>query len=365
MTMDAATGIGAGKRTSDSTETQFYAGGSLSTLFTHEDPFHLHKTFGLLSLIHFAYRLAQLAWTLMDITLGRRPTSAAADAMGFGVGRAELPLLLAMHAMLSLLSFVFRIPARRIRTGARIWPEFRLHSIMFAFRSMLCMLLVWIDEVWPPADGQPRYWANVLVVFATLIAVDISTWYVPPDQRSNTIRGIEVDAEQHRFFTTAQFLTTTNILFGLRSYASNFVTLMVVQLTAFTLTLHRKNLLSHVGTMVIYAFMLIAGIIGGITDLTYWAGWDGLTIVAAVGQTAQTFRVLGVSKYVVWAVTAVVVQYARRTTTIVPPGQRYAWWPWWGWPVLYLAVNTVMMRVYASLRKAKPVAEVNSKEKGI
>ena len=97
------------------------------------------------------------------------------------------------HLMLSLTSLIFRIPKVRIREGSRIWPEFRLHSIVFACRSLACLVIVFLEKRYDP-HGEPRYWANVLVVFATLLGADLATASVDPSSRSNTIRGLETSA---------------------------------------------------------------------------------------------------------------------------------------------------------------------------
>lgn len=61
------------------------------------------------------------------------------------------------------------------RLGTRIWPQFRLHSIVFAHRSLACMGLTWlrVNGVGVPAA------ANTAVVFATMAAADMSTAAVP------------------------------------------------------------------------------------------------------------------------------------------------------------------------------------------
>lgn len=66
-----------------------------ASLFTHEDPYNLHKVFGYACLLHFIVRLF-LA-----------PFSPFSDILGFGVGRPEVPFLICMHSALSLLSLVF------------------------------------------------------------------------------------------------------------------------------------------------------------------------------------------------------------------------------------------------------------------
>ena len=58
----------------------------------------------------------------------------------------------------------------------------------------------------------------------------------------------------------------------------------------------------------------------------------------ALAALAMLLRVgLGLSKYLVWAVMACVVQYARRATPIVPAAQRVEV-PAWFWPVAAAAM---------------------------
>ena len=146
-------------------------------LFTAEDPFNFHKVFGIPCLCHFLYR---------SVHIITRPM----DDMGFDAS-LQTAGLFCMHAMLSLSSLVFRLPARRIKEGSRIWPEFRLHSIIFAMRAFSCLMLYWYER---RNNVAPMYWVNVVIVFATLIAADVATHSVPPISRSNTIRGLDTSA---------------------------------------------------------------------------------------------------------------------------------------------------------------------------
>ena len=158
-------------------------------LFTHEDPFNVHKVLGFPCLAHFVVRTLSLPrWPLND--------------MGFTASPATAAFIL-MHLCLSCSSLVFKIPAKRIKEGSRIWPEFRLHSIIFACRSLACMSLVWAERRYDP-DGYPRYWANVLIVFATLFAADVASSSV--SEHSNTIRGLEMSPIYKFSFSYMQFL---------------------------------------------------------------------------------------------------------------------------------------------------------------
>ena len=104
----------------------------LTSLITAEDPSHLHKLLGIGCLGHFAYRFMRYG----------------ANDMEFSTAGWLTPALLLMHALLSVSSLIFRLPKRRIRDGSRIWPEYRMHSIIFAVRSLSLMLLYWAEQHW-------------------------------------------------------------------------------------------------------------------------------------------------------------------------------------------------------------------------
>lgn len=87
----------------------------LATLFTHEDVGNMHKTLGALAMAHFVYRFARMA---------RMGVAGVADDMGFDGGSVTL-VCIGLHALLSVSSLIFRIPARRIKEGTRIWPQVR------------------------------------------------------------------------------------------------------------------------------------------------------------------------------------------------------------------------------------------------
>lgn len=95
-------------------------------LVTKEDAFHIHKTLGMLCLVSFLFRLAL----------------AGESDMGFGA--AQYPALtvptIVLHLLLSLSALEFKIPQRRISSGYRIWPEYRLHSIgeFFSLGLQIC-----------------------------------------------------------------------------------------------------------------------------------------------------------------------------------------------------------------------------------
>jgi hypothetical protein len=294
-------------------------------LFSHEDANGVHKLLGFGCLLHF---LVRCAWLTSD--------------MAFDTSLLT-PACIAMHGLLSVSSLIFHIPKVRIKEGSRIWPEFRLHSIVFACRSLACMLIVWAERRYL-TPGAHAYWANVLVVFATLIGADVATNSVDPRSRSNTIRGLDTGLLYKYSFSMMQFLGTTGCLVGLRSFAAQFAIVFIIQTYAFTLTLRRKNLLSHRATVVIYASQLTLGVTVANMEVINHGGIDALFMFVSLALAAGSLRMLlGMNKYLMWALMSVAVQFARKASAIVPESERIDEWPALGWPVTTAVLGSLFL----------------------
>ena len=105
----------------------------MGRLFTPHDPYNLHKTLGVVAVLHTAFRLC---------CIGKNDMSFDGSWLTLGC--------MAWHTTLSCSSLIFRLPQKRSMVkgaaGSMIWPEYRLHSILFALRSMLCMAIVWGEQ---------------------------------------------------------------------------------------------------------------------------------------------------------------------------------------------------------------------------
>jgi|MDTA01.1.fsa_nt_gb hypothetical protein len=307
------------------------------SLFTREDTFNVHKTFGFPCLVHFLYRFSQVG-----------PTDC-----GFGATRATA-MCLFMHVMLSSTSLIFKIPTKRIKEGSRIWPEYRLHSIAFAMRSIACMAVVYVETA---LALKPMYWINALIVLLTCAAADAGSASVGEAARSSTIRDLEGPAALRFFFSFGQFVATTNCLIGQRRYSLQFVYVWVIQFTAFLLTLRRKNLAPHNPLMITYGAMLAFGI--GVA--LYEAHLMGSTIMPlALSNIAVIGRMyFGINKYVLWAGMAVVVHFARMT--LEPGSSIVHLWPF-VWGVSTLGVMVIAARYVNKKNKAEEGAAPKQEE---
>ena len=261
------------------------------TLFTREDTFNIHKMFGFPCLVHFIYRFTQVG-----------PTD-----MGFGANRFSLACI-AMHIMLSSTSLIFKIPTKRIKEGSRIWPEYRLHSINFAFRSIACMLVTMGEKALGRED-RPMYALNALIVLAGAAGASAGSASVGTDNRSNSIRDLDGPAWFKFFFSWAQFIATTNCLIGQRRFSLQFVYVFVIQFTAFLMTLRRKNLAPHYPLVATYGAILAFALGVALYETSYFSSVFmvlSLTNLAALGRMG-----FGINKYVLWVGMAGIVHVAR------------------------------------------------------
>jgi len=242
-------------------------------------------------LLHFLYRFSRVG-PVKDMDFG--PTGRTLACLG-------------LHALLSASSLIFRIPTKRIAEGSRIWPEYRLHSIAFAYRSLSCLLVTWLEQ--RHGVEQPIFLANAAIVLATMGAADLGTWYVGPAGRSSTIQELDAPPFMRFFFSVMQFHATAGCLVGVRRFATQFFYVWIIQFTAFLMTLRRKNLVPHGPLVTTYGVMLASGFVISTIDHTLHGSW---LMVNALATAAAVLRLgLRVNKYVLWGGLGAALHVAR------------------------------------------------------
>lgn len=262
-------------------------------LVTHEDRsiMHMHKTLGIIVLCHMLYRL-YLIYQYADS----------------GLTRARIPLWMTIHAMLHVTSFQFHLYQKRNKVYNIIWPEFRLHSMIFAYRSIIAVLLSWYGG----------YWNHVLrgpLVLSTMAAADAVTMYYGQD---TTMRGNPyADGTpkwfiiwHNRFYSVSQFGATMGIL--CRGINSAFLALLPIQTAPFFMTLAKKGIISQTEWHVLYTFTLLTNWVYAlvckgndeniVTTATY------MTILSLVTIARFGFRI---NKYILWGSAWFASQYMR------------------------------------------------------
>jgi hypothetical protein len=289
-------------------------------LFTHEDRFNLHKLLGTSCLLNFLYRLTQT---------GHKD-------MAFGPDAASLLWVLA-HFALSTTSLFFHLPAKRIKDGSRIWPEYRLHSIIFAWRSIAGLVLLWFELKY---ETGPYYSGSVAIIFATMAMADMVN-YAHRDNHSTTVRDMDTSPTVKYFYSFSQIHGTTYCLVGLRRWTTQYVIIWVVQFTAFMMTLRRKNIFSHRAWIIIYAIILGSGFTVSLYDTFIECNAWHITPLANLMVILRLN--IGCPKYLLWTICAVLAHLHRTTESLEIP---------YMWHGLTIA-STVAVGVAAQLKVSK------------
>lgn len=261
-------------------------------LLTKEDSFHFHKTLGLICLLHYIYRFTEW-YGYRGIYLGDTPELVLAT--------------IALHMALSASSFIFRIPQNRVKAAPMIWPEFRAHSVLFAWRSLLTMAIM-VSVQGPIAEV-----ARIAIAMGTLIAADVaSNHYKRLDNKlGTTMRGMPPPAGVSQtfmawlnfYYSFSQVLATLTILY-VPDLGSVFWLLLPIQLAAFLMTLVRKSIITAAGWHWWYAVSLLVNYMYGVTcsgvcrmhPLEHAGFWASAFVFSAA---RFGFRA---NKYALWAV---------------------------------------------------------------
>ena len=261
-------------------------------LITRDDPLHLHKSLGAMCLVSFLFRLTQIG---------------QASDMGF-VTHPEWTLpTIVLHLLLNLSAFQFHLPRRRITDGYRIWPEYRLHSLVFLARSLAVIGLYYYEQKYQ--IQEPNYLWNFVIVVLAMMTADLSS-QSQGSYQSNSIRDLEIPAAVKFLFSVAQFFGTGNVIFGMRRYTMHMLFVMIVQANAFLMTIRRKNLAPQRVLVALYGFSLILAAVTCAYDYVVMGGKKGFYAVASLAHIAIVQRMapwpgswirgLVSNKYVVW-----------------------------------------------------------------
>lgn len=164
-----------------------------------------------------------------------------------------------VHAVLSCTSLLLPLPQKRNFQKPMIWPEFRLHSILFACRHVLCTVIALLG-LWPE-DFLASVCCKTLVVVCTVtLAGFITERYGEKVKRTTNAmpypEGL-TEAEQQgikKNYARAQFLATLHAVLGDPTCA--FVPLYGIQGAPLLMTLVRKGLISSAAYHRVYSSAL-------------------------------------------------------------------------------------------------------------
>lgn len=219
---------------------------NIHKLITKEDNSHIHKIFGTISLCNYIYRFGLLF--LYGNMYLKSPYSL---------------YLILLHGILSISSLIFHIPKIRNPGSPMIYPEFRLHSIVFALRSVLCCILAY-------NNFHPIF--KIFICILTIISADIITYYY---KDGSTMRNMPFNENitKHdqnmitNMYSNSQISAT---LFMLGNMTTAFTPMFAIQIAAFLMTLVRKNIIKANTWHIVYALSLWINIFSYITIDKAW-----------------------------------------------------------------------------------------------
>lgn len=279
----------------------------LHRLSTKEDGhfFHLHKILGFACLAHFMYRIVE----------------------GFRYGTnsfspSTTPIWIGLHAALHITAFQFILPQKRNHVYNTIWPEMRLHTMIFAYRSLVTMLLIYFNPY------MLDYFKG-LIVLSTIILADTVTWYYKDktglvNKEDSTMRKNPYPswvspryAKWHNYmYSLSQVLGTMNIL-TYNDMGRIFMILIPIQTAPFCMTLVKKGIINQLGWHVYYTSALLINFIYGILEnghrlIPAHAYWS-----LAIGFCILRFH-FNVDKYVLWSwIICVQLYYTSLNTPLI------------------------------------------------
>lgn len=224
-------------------------------LFTIHDKYHLHKSIGFLCLFHYFIRIY---WLMIYGTMFLHYNS---------VYTFITPII---HLILSMSSFIFHVPKTRFDSKIIIWKELQLHNIVFTSRSSI-LILYWI--IFNITDKNKYYNLHILsrlliIIIHHYIADKITNKYsinYKTTTRDINWENIPDNVKKYikKYYAICQILALNALLLsecdktGKVFIESAFLIMFPIQLSAFLMTLVRKNIISNIYWHIFYSMSLM------------------------------------------------------------------------------------------------------------
>jgi len=252
---------------------------NIHKLNTKEDSSYFHKYLGTVCLCNFIYRFFCY----------------------FKYGNMYLDnnfalFLIGLHGLLSISSLIFHIPSIRNPSKPMIYPEFRLHSIAFALRSVIICYQYYY---------KLHYFYPILTCYFTMFSADMVTRHFNPEGKNgNTIRNMPFDNSMIPIDSQKEIIKMQSIMqIGATTYMlcdiqSAFTPLLAIQLAAFLMTLVRKSIISNTTWHTIYSLTLWINI------CLFYSHSIGFIIIHQVmmNNYVYIFFPYKINKYIAWTI---------------------------------------------------------------
>ena len=202
---------------------------------------------------------------------------------------------LVIHMLLSLSSFIFTVLQYRIvKNPLIIYQEYRLHAILFTFRSIYVSLIGILTK--ENKQFQEYFlWSGVLIIHLLVdyVTFKFGTPGITAVRVSKSYNSIMYKILQF-FYSYYQFLAIgTHLTYNENLSNLGFNTLIAIQSSAFLMTLKRKNIIHWTIYTLFYSLALLISIYYMILtkDLLFF----GEILFAFIIRSQ-----FNVNKYVIW-----------------------------------------------------------------
>jgi hypothetical protein len=176
-----------------------------------------------------------------------------------------------IHLVLSLSSFIFKVPLHRYLSRTIIWKELQLHNIIFTSRSICVMYHALIFNA---EDKYQYYISRLLIIMTHHYMADVITSKFQNNDLTTT-RDIKYDTDNKYlikinkyFYAISQIIATSTLLLT-KNQDNSFSIMFPIQLSAFLMTLVRKGIISNNQWHYIYTISLIIPYLVNINALKY------------------------------------------------------------------------------------------------
>ncbi len=204
------------------------------------------------------------------------------------------------HFLLQLSGFAFFLPNKRHPDGNRIWPQYRWEALVFCTRCLSLLFIAWRRKAnnWKLGDGSCSVMpAAFCVVFTMILADRVAKSY--GTEKSRTIRDLNAPKWSQYLMSSAQFHATVHCILTSDALSVQIAALTVVQLSAFGMTMRRKGFISQKEGVLLYALVLLVGMIVIFDDLKRRSIFN---LALLLGNSTAVLRMyFGVNKYILWS----------------------------------------------------------------
>lgn len=250
--------------------------GAIHKLVTKEDPYFIHKILCVISFCNFVYRYYLL------LSYGQMMMTSPIDIA-----------LITCHGALSASSLIFHIPKKRHAALPMIYPEFRLHSIAFGLRSVVCCFIDYYGN-------EYKLYYKMAACIGTMVVADAIT-KAHAEPGDTTMRAmpfalsttVQERNKITRFHSNSQIFAT---LFMLYNMETAFSPLFAIQIAAFLMTMVRKGLINPNTWHILYSLALMINVF---TDVTLQPSELIAICIAKYMFSYMRFQ-MHVNKYIGW-----------------------------------------------------------------